>query len=70
MATKKELETRIAVLEAEIALLKAQRPIMVLPRPADVPWPRDTWPIGGPPIMCGTSISPAIQSQCTINAAA
>lgn len=55
MATKKELEARIAALEVEIALLKARQPITVLPKPADVPWPHpnDFNPYWPPKVWCG-----------------
>jgi hypothetical protein len=57
MASKKELEDRIARLEAELAILKAQRPIRVLPRPSDVPWPYGPWDRRYPQVWCGTSTS-------------
>lgn len=67
MATKKELEDRIAALEVEVALLRAQRPIQVLPRPADVPWPRDWyWP---PQAWCGTGTVVGVKNTFAVNAA-
>lgn len=54
MASKKELEERLAALEVEVALLRAQvhhQPMKVLPRPSDVPWPRDWNPYWPPHIQ-------------------
>lgn len=66
MATKKELEARIAVLEAEIALLKAQRPITVLP-----PGPVPAAPLPTGQVWCGAGgFSPAAKGQFTINVSA
>lgn len=70
MASKKKLRARIAELETEVAILKAQRPMTVLPRTADVPWPRDYWPYGWPKITSGGCITPSDPNQYTINAVA
>lgn len=72
MATK-ELEDRIAALEAQIEILKAQKPVTVLPRPADVPWPYPYQPYWAVPptyptrIFCGTKSSPASTNYIVYN---
>lgn len=76
MATKKELEDRIAVLEAQIALLRAQRPINVLPRPSDTPWPAPYQPYWAVQpaypyqVWCGANTSVGAKGTFTVNASA
>lgn len=63
MATKKELEERIAQLEAEVALLRARPVAPVGPIQVDPRW----HPYGWPQVWCTTESGPAVASPYTIN---
>lgn len=65
MATKKDLEARIAALEAEVALLRARPVVSPIVTGPYYPYPAAPFT---PQIWCGANTSSGIQGTTSFNA--